>query len=27
LTVLRRGLPTVLTNATSPEPDRQKTLV
>ena len=25
LTVLRRGLPTVLTNATSPEQDRQKT--
>lgn len=27
LTALRRGLPTVLTNATSPGPDRQKTLV
>ena len=26
LTALRRGLPTVLTNATSPGPDRQKTL-
>ena len=26
LTALRRGLPTVLTNATSPEQDRQKTL-